>query len=270
MRFLLYNIRYGAGIGRQFHLPIPYSGYLKNTNGHFKKIVDFIKSVDPDIVGLIEVDSGSFRSEKSNQAESVAREINHRHFFQSKYARSSFVQMVPVLNKQGNAFITNQDVLTNRCYYLNHGVKRLVLEMELNDFTVFLVHLSLKFRHRQKQLRDLHLLINQVSKPCILAGDFNVLWGHWELVSFLRSTGLVSANGNGQPSHPVRAPKRQLDFIFHSPEICITGFRMPLVKLSDHAPLICDFEIESPKSAATKMVSGPPAYLYPGDLAGLR
>ena len=68
MRFLLYNIRYAAGIGKHFHLPVPYSGYFKNTNGNLKKIVDFIKSVNPDIIGLIEVDSGSFRSEKNNQA----------------------------------------------------------------------------------------------------------------------------------------------------------------------------------------------------------
>ena len=38
MRFLLYNIRYAAGIGRHFHFPVPYSGYFKNTNGNLKKI----------------------------------------------------------------------------------------------------------------------------------------------------------------------------------------------------------------------------------------
>ena len=68
MRFLLYNIRYGAGIGKQFHLPVPYSGFLKNTNGNLNHIVEFIKSVKPDIIGLLEVDSGSYRSEKNNQA----------------------------------------------------------------------------------------------------------------------------------------------------------------------------------------------------------
>jgi endonuclease/exonuclease/phosphatase family metal-dependent hydrolase len=69
MRFLLYNIRYGAGIGRRFHLPVPYSGYLKRTNGNLHQIIDFVKEVNPDIIGLLEVDSGSYRSEKNNQAE---------------------------------------------------------------------------------------------------------------------------------------------------------------------------------------------------------
>jgi len=59
MRFILYNIRYAAGIGKKFHLPLPYSGYFKHTNGNLKKIVDFIKPMNPDILGLIEVDAGS-------------------------------------------------------------------------------------------------------------------------------------------------------------------------------------------------------------------
>ena len=77
MRFLLYNIRYGAGTGSKLHFPLPFIGYLKRTNGNFKHISDFIKSVGPDFVGLIEVDSGSFRSENSNQAETIAREMNY-------------------------------------------------------------------------------------------------------------------------------------------------------------------------------------------------
>ena len=106
MRLIVYNIRYGAGIGRRFHLPVPYSGYLKPTNGHFGKIVEFIKSVNPDIVGLIEVDFGSYRVDKFNQAETIARELNHQVACKSKYAEASMARKVPVLNKQGNAILT--------------------------------------------------------------------------------------------------------------------------------------------------------------------
>ena len=109
MRFLLYNIRYAAGIGKQFHLPVPYSGYLKNTNGNLEKIVDFIKSVNPDIIGLIEVDIGSFRAGKNNQAKSIAREMNYHPVYHSKYSTASVTQKVPVLNKQGNAILANQN-----------------------------------------------------------------------------------------------------------------------------------------------------------------
>ncbi len=243
MRFLLYNIRYAAGIGKQFHLPVPYSGYFKRTNGNLKNIVDFIKSVKPDIIGLIEVDSGSFRSQKNNQAEGIAWELQLDHIYKSKYPAKSVAQKLPLLSKQGNAILTNQEIIDQHFHYFRHGVKRLVIELELTDLSIFLVHLSIKFRHRHYQLRDLYNMVKDVRKPFILAGDFNVLWGNRELQLFLAATGLKNANSQGKPSHPSRAPRRQLDYIFHSPGIHITGFEIPKVKFSDHTPLVCEFDI---------------------------
>ncbi len=245
MRFLLYNIRYGAGIGKQFHLPVPYNGFLKNTNGNLNHIVDFIKSVNPDIIGLLEVDSGSYRSEKNNQAETIAKELKHYHMYRSKYSDTSMVQKIPVLNKQGNAILTSLEIESQKCHYFREGVKRLVLELELKDFTLFLVHLSLKYRHRQYQLQDLLEMIKDVKKPVIVAGDFNVLRGDRELALFLAASGLITANGQGHPSHPSRSPRRQLDYIFHSPDIRTADFHIPRIKLSDHAPLVCDFELNT-------------------------
>ena len=136
MRFLLYNIRYAAGVGRHFHFPIPYSGYFKNTNGNMKNILDFIGSVNPDIIGLIEVDAGSFRSKKNNQAEAIAWELQHDHVYRSKYPTSSVAQKLPLLKKQGNAILTNQDIVSQKFHYFREGVKRLVIELELKDFSV--------------------------------------------------------------------------------------------------------------------------------------
>ena len=208
-----------------------------------KNILDFIGSVNPDVIGLIEVDGGSFRSQKNNQAETIAWELQHDHIYQSKYPATSVAHKLPLLRKQGNAILTNQEIVSQRFHYFREGVKRLVIELELADFTVFLVHLSIKFRHRQYQLQDLHNMVKDVNKPVIVAGDFNVFRGTRELQLFLAASGLKSANSHGQPSHPSRAPHRQLDYIFHSPEIQITDFEIPPVKFSDHTPLVCDFDI---------------------------
>lgn len=243
MRFLLYNIRYAAGIGKRFHLPVPYSGYLKRTNGNLSQIIDFVREVNPDIIGLLEVDSGSYRAENSNQAEAIASEIKQYHVYQSKYPSDSLAQKMPLINKQGNAILTSQKIISQRFHYFSEGIKRLVIELELQDYNIFLVHLSLKFRHRQYQLQELHRMVKDVDKPVVVAGDFNVFWGDRELQLFLAATDLRSANGEGQPSHPSRAPRRQLDYIFHSPEIQVTDFFIPQVRLSDHAPLICDFQV---------------------------
>ena len=133
--------------------------------------------------------------------------------------------------------------MSQRFHYFKEGVKRLVIELELAQVSIFLVHLSLKFRHRQYQMQDLHNMIKSIQKPVIVAGDFNVLRGSRELQLFLAATGLKNANSNGQPSHPSRAPRRQLDYIFYSPQIKIKNFQIPQVKFSDHTPLVCEFEI---------------------------
>jgi endonuclease/exonuclease/phosphatase family metal-dependent hydrolase len=244
MRFLLYNIAYGAGAGGRLHFPFPFAGHLKSTGKNFGQILDFIRSVEPDIVGLVEVDSGSFRSGRDNQAEVIAGQLDYHHVFESKYFENSVAQMVPVLNKQGNAVLLNEHVRYTRFHYFSVGVKRLVIEVGLSDVVVFLVHLSLKFRHRQYQLAELYAMVQGADRPVIVAGDFNAFWGGKELQLFLAAANLRTANGLEEPSYPSRSPKKQLDFIFHSPEIHTTGFEIPSVRLSDHAPLIWDFEVE--------------------------
>jgi endonuclease/exonuclease/phosphatase family metal-dependent hydrolase len=154
-------------------------------------------------------------------------------------------QKVPVVNKQGNAILTNQEIKSQRFRYFSEGFKRLVIELELDEFTIFLVHLSLKYRQRHNQLQDLHYMVKDAKKPVIVAGDFNAFRGDRELESFLAATGLRNTNGKGKPSHPSRSPRRQLDYIFCSREIAASGFHVPQVKLSDHAPLICDFRIRN-------------------------
>jgi len=239
-------MRYGTGAGARFHLPVPFGGYLKHTDENLENITAFIKSYEPDIVGLIEVDSGSFRARKLNQASVIAKALGHYHIFESKYDSTSMIGRLPIVNKQVNAFLTNEKIKTQKFHYFRKGVKRLVIELELDDLTIFLVHLSIKFRHRQNQLQDLYQLVKEVKKPLIVAGDFNPMWGDNEIQLFLAASGLANANHEALPSHPSRAPRRQIDFILHSPEIHVARFEMPQVMFSDHLPLICDFEIAQP------------------------
>jgi endonuclease/exonuclease/phosphatase family metal-dependent hydrolase len=243
MRLVVYNLRYCTGTARSFHLPFPFSGYLRRTHGRLDQISRFIGSLAPDIVGLVEVDGGSFRSRGQNQVEYIARCLGHCHSYESKYGEDSWVRFLPVANKQVNAFLTSDVIHDEKFLYFDHGVKRLVIQLQLTRLTVFLVHLSVKFRHRQHQLSDLYSLLHGMDRPYLVAGDFNAFWGDREINLFMAATGLKSANAHGIPSYPSRAPKRQLDFILHSPEIRVTRFDVPRVTYSDHLPLVCDFEI---------------------------
>jgi len=249
---MVYNIRYAAGVGRRFHTPLPYSGLLKRTDQNLKRIGNFIKSLKPDIIGLIEVDSGSYRSKRNNQAEAIANELRYDHVFDLKYSSDSLVKRLPLFNKQGNALLTNQAIVSQKSHYFEKGFKRLVIELELTSMVIFLVHLSIKYRHRQNQLKDLYNMVKDIQKPLIVAGDFNSFWGNEELSLFMAAAGLHNVNDTGIPSHPSRAPHRQLDYILHSPEILVRDFFVPQVRFSDHVPLVCDFDILSPQRHVVK------------------
>lgn len=243
MRFLLYNIRYGTGTGWDYHLPFPFSGMWRPTQVNLDKIITFLREENPDIIGLIEVDNGSYRTGKLSQVERIAQSLNHAHAYACKYGQRSLAYRLPIMREQGNAFITNQNIQALDFHYFTEGVKRLVIELEFEHFVIYLVHLSLLYRHRQYQLAQLYTLFREQRKPIIVAGDFNAFWGDRELQLFLGATNLLNANRECLPTFPARGPLRQLDFVFHSPGIAITGFRVPQVRYSDHLPVVCDFEL---------------------------
>jgi endonuclease/exonuclease/phosphatase family metal-dependent hydrolase len=244
MRLLLYNIRYGVGAGASMHMPLPGAGYILGNQSVLPDITAFIKSSDPDIVGLIEVDTGSMRSRRINQAESIATELGMNSSYETKYGARSINKVLPIVRKQGNAFLAAPRVHGETFHYFDTGIKRLIIELEMDDFAVFLVHLSLKYRHRHLQLRKLYDLIIETTKPVIVAGDFNTFWGENEIYLFMRAAGLKSANVRGLPSYPSRSPRKELDFILYQDGIRVSNFEIPQVRFSDHLPLVCDFEVE--------------------------
>jgi len=224
-------------------MPLPGAGYLIGNQSVLPEIAKFIKSVDPDVVGLIEVDTGSIRSRNVNQAEKLASDLGMNSSYETKYGEKSFNQLLPIVRKQGNAFMAAPRVHGEKFHYFDTGIKRLIIELEMDDFAIFLVHLSLKYRHRHLQLRHLYDLIQETEKPVVVAGDFNTFWGENEIYLFMKAAGLRSANVDSRPTYPSRSPRRELDFVLYQDGIKVTAFDVPDIKLSDHLPLVCDFEL---------------------------
>lgn len=245
MRMLLYNIRYATGHLNGYHLPIPFFGFFKKTDINLQRIINFIRSVDPDIVGLIEVDSGSYRSGRSCQAKAIAEILGYNYVAETKYSERSLAHKVPILNQQSNALLTKERIHGHTFHYFREGVKRLIIKTEIEEAVIFLVHLSLKYRHRQHQLEYLHTLVKRTNKEVIVAGDFNTFFGKRELKLFMAASNLRNANVQNLPSHPSHSPLREIDFILHSSGIRIDNFYIPDVRFSDHSPLVCDFSFNS-------------------------
>jgi endonuclease/exonuclease/phosphatase family metal-dependent hydrolase len=252
VRLIVYNIRYATGTGPAFHLPVPGAGYLRSSRRVLGDITEFVRGQDPDLVGLIEVDTGSIRTGMLNQAEFIANRLGHYTVYECKYGAASLNQLMPIVRKQGNALLAAPRVQNERFHYFETGIKRLIIELELDDLCLFLVHLSLKYRQRQEQLRTLHDLIVAARKPVIVAGDFNTFWGTSEIFLFMRAAGLRSANERGLLSFPSRSPRAELDFVLVSPEIAVLDFSIPDIRYSDHRPLICDFRVSGAQAGGRR------------------
>ncbi len=192
---------------------------------------------------MIEVDNGSYRSGKKSQTEQIAEELGHFHSYRSKYGATSRWQRIPIYNQQGNAFLAKDTIHGEKFHYFERGMKKLVIELELEHVTFFLVHLALSYKARQEQILHLYNLVKETNRPYILAGDFNAFMGEKEIQLLMSASGLKNADKDMQPSYPSHNPKKHLDFILHSPEIQVNKFWMPDVQLSDHLPLVIDFEV---------------------------
>lgn len=207
------------------------------------ELIAFIRSLDPDVVGLVEVDNGSYRARGKSQAEQLAAALGHFHSYCSKYGATSRWQRIPIYNQQGNAFLSRDTIRNQKFHYFERGMKKLVIELELESVTFFLVHLALGYKARQAQILDLFHLIKETKRPYVVAGDFNAFMGEAEIQLLMSASGLQNADLRLQPSYPSHHPRRHLDFILHSPQIRVKKFWMPEVQLSDHLPLVLDFEV---------------------------
>jgi endonuclease/exonuclease/phosphatase family metal-dependent hydrolase len=163
--------------------------------------------------------------------------------YETKYGEKSLNKILPIVRKQGNAFLAARRVHGEKFHYFDTGIKRLIIELEMENYAIFLVHLSLKYRHRHLQMRHLYDLIQATEKPVVVAGDFNTFWGENEIYLFMKAAGLTSANKDYLPTYPSRSPRKELDFVLYQDGIEVTGFEVPDVRLSDHLPIICDFEL---------------------------
>lgn len=248
MRFLLYNIRYGTGANRGKLL----DGYLGRTAHNLEAITEYIRATDADIVGLLEVDGGTYRSGGVNQARYIADRLGHYHSYRGKYGDGSFAGALPIFKKQGNAFIVKDRIHNERFHYFKKGMKRLVIELELKDFNIYLVHLALGFKTRREQLKELAMQINENKRPLVLAGDFNPFRGEKELEWFLDVTGLKKARKQPIFTYPSWKPGKQLDYIFHSPEIEVSEIMAGNVMYSDHLPLVCEFALRDAQGERVK------------------
>lgn len=239
MRLVVYNMRYGAGAGWRFNLPVPGAGYLRDATGNVTRIGEYLGGLAPDLVALLEVDSGSRRAPQP-QHHQIAEKLGTMHGFRCKYREGSLLSRLPVLRDQGNAVLSRLPLRGLRYHELRHGTKSLVIEAEHDRLSLFVVHLSLRPQQRRRQLHELVALVRAARGPVVVAGDLNTLAPGRELAPFLAATGLRPADHRLPASWPANRPRLALDHVLIAPELGVRGMAVPDVRFSDHRPLVVD------------------------------
>ena len=243
MRLLIYNIAYGTGSAGGVKGIFSAHRYLRTSNTVIDSIAGFINQSSADVVGLVEIDTGSFRTGYLDQTSLIAEQLSGYSSCAVKYGLSSIGRKLPILRKQANAFFSKNKPEQIRNYYMPFGFKRLVLEIQLNGIRFFLLHLALQKTTRKAQLEYVKKIVSINPGPMIIGGDFNTFDGDQELDTFIRDLDLYDPNEKNLPTFPSQAPKKKLDFILCSRSIHSISFKIPEVKFSDHLPLILDFEL---------------------------
>lgn len=243
MRLLIYNIAYGTGSAGGVNGIFSAHRYLRTPSRVITSIADFINGSGADVVGLVEIDTGSVRTGFLDQTSLIADQLKGYSSCAVKYG-SGIGRTIPILRKQANAFFSRKKPLQVKNYYMPFGFKRLVLEMDSGGIRFFLLHLALNREVRRKQLEYIKKIVSINPEPMIIGGDFNTFAGDSELDTFIRDLKLYDPNTEGLFTFPSQAPKKKLDFILCSQSVKVTSFSIPQVLFSDHLPLILDFELQ--------------------------
>lgn len=105
------------------------------------------------------------------------------------------------------------------------------------------------YKKRSLQAKKIASHIEKCKYPIILCGDFNdtpVSFVYNELTGHLNDAFKLSGIGIGN-TYINKYKTFRIDYILHSPQLQSFNFTSPSVKLSDHYPVYCNFEINKHK-----------------------
>jgi len=201
---LSYNIHHGEGVDRKLDL---------------RRIADLIKSANPDLVALQEVDKGTQRTNRVDQPAELAHLTGMNVVFGGniRYEGGDY----------GNAVLSRLPIKRHKNHLLplfddgeQRGVLEVEVEMSKGGGTVLLLATHLDHRKGDRERLASAAAINKLAaaragQPAVLAGDLNDLPDSKTLRRF--STAWTRANEKVLPTVPVDQPTRQIDFILFRP-----------------------------------------------------
>lgn len=240
LRVIAYNIQYcdGSGSGS--------IGYLSPASPSrrremMERISEALKPQRPDVLGLIEVDGGSWRNSGVDQAEVISKALDMSHLIeQCKYPAPFSIMPFFKHNKQALASSEPRDRADD--HLLPVGFKRTVLDVTVSGITFLLCHLALGKGARMLQAQALARIVRSIDNPVILMGDLNAEPDSPELKYLVAQTDMRLVPVG--PTYPSWKPRKELDHFLVTEDVNVDSACALDIKLSDHLPIMLDISMD--------------------------
>lgn len=213
----------------------------RNPRFDLARVVDYVKSHDPDIVALQEVDSRRARGAGMANPFDVLRDALGTHG-----AHAHAISTAD--GDYGQALISRWPLVASAVHDLSYPERepRRAISADIatpaGDLHVIATHLGLSWRERSQQARRLLELLEGLRRSTVVMGDFNDwLW----VGSVRRALRHVLPGGTKHRTFPAALPLLRLDCIYTSSAVRVVSCRTDAAAraLSDHLPLIAEIDV---------------------------
>lgn len=235
LRVMSYNIHHGEGMDGQLDL---------------ERIASVIRSEQPDLVALQEVDRGTRRTEQIDQPARLAELTG----MQAVFERNIDYQG----GEYGNAVLSRLPVRRHENHHLpsltpgeQRGLLEVQVEMKGGTVVFFATHFDYRSDERERLL-SVAVARERVEgqpHPIIVAGDLNATPDSATISSaaeFLKDT--CSLTSDSGFTFRADAPTKRIDYILHNGHPALRPVECRVLDepvASDHRPVLAVFEVDS-------------------------
>lgn len=228
LKIVTYNIRHGEGLDNMVSLD---------------RIAEILKSMEPDLVALQEVDRNfSGRSNWEDQAQILSEKLGMHLAYGPAL---SIPRLFGEAGQYGNAVLSRYPIKSSSNQVVNfagfaesRGYLHTVIETPAGDVNFISTHFGLKVEERSRHVFELLEYVENLSGPVIIAGDFNAV-DTTEEVQRLFARGFVEVAGLLNQVQPTLiGSDARIDYLFISPDISVYDVVTLDVDGSDHRPVM--------------------------------
>ncbi|SFL33301.1 Metal-dependent hydrolase, endonuclease/exonuclease/phosphatase family [Porphyromonadaceae bacterium KH3CP3RA] len=234
-RLMSYNIHHGEGMDGKIDI---------------ERIGKLIIDINPEVVGLQEVDSVVVRSGNIDILQLLSEQTG-------MYATFGY-SILHDGGKYGNGVLTREKPIAVKKIALP-GAKeaRTALIVELDKYVVVNTHLSLTKEERLESVKIITDAVEIYDKPIFLMGDLNATPDS-EPITFLQDKWQILSNPK-QPTSPSVNPRSTIDYIlgYTAKGETYAKYRAHVIDeqvASDHRPLFVDIRLKTPASEVMRTI----------------